>query len=259
MIPIAELPNIDPKKTEKTRQILDALLIQKIISGYNWYDAVSTVPRVITFSHMHESEDYYAAMFKDMQSLGYSHQRIDASTRSKFATYRWEKDFVFRDANDDFFPDLRIRSLSGEYLDLTKYSGKTLEDVTELKDEKLFGDNKGWELNLEFKSKKRLLELVNLFVQKSSRKSAKHWPGAYDVPVLIIGEQAKAYVSELPDFVEARKIALFENDNEVSFVIHEKLDDMLKHPLYTELSQLGFVEEVCFGNRPFIEAYVDKR
>ncbi len=258
MIPV-HLPNIDPKKVEQARLVLDDLVTQTIISGYNWYDRVSDLTRVVTFSHLHETEDYRQAMSNDMQQLGYSAEDINNNTRPKSGCYRWERDFVFRDDNGNVFPNLIVRRASGEYLDLAKYPEKTLANVPELKNERLYGENKGWELDLEFKTKENLLQLVALFLNKSSKKTPGHWPGAYDVPVLIIGEQAKAYASELPDFIEAKRLVLVENGNEISFIIHERFEDLLKHSAYQVLSGLGFTVESCLGNKTFVAAYVDKR
>jgi len=255
----SELPKIDAQKVDTSRRVLDDLVTQTIISGYNWYGNVTSFPRVITFSHMHESADYRGAMKRDMIPLGYSSEDIDRNTREKSGCYRWEKDFIFRDERGAIFQNLRIRKLTGDYIDLSKYPEQTLADVLELRNELLIGENKGWELDIEFSSKEKLLQLVNMFLSKSSKHNPSHWPGAYDVPVLIIGEKAKAYSSDLPDFIEARKIALIENGNEISFVIHKRLGDLAKHPTYSALQKLGFSEEICLGNKAFVAEYVDKR
>lgn len=255
----SELPKIDAQKVDASRKVLDDLVTQTIISGYNWYGRVPSYPRVITFSHMHENADYRGAMKMDMIPLGYSSEIIDNNTREKYGCYRWEKDFIFRDAQGIIFPDLRIRKLTGDYINLNKCAEQTLANVLELQNELLIGENKGWELDIEFSSKEKLLQLIKMFLSKSSRHNPNHWPGAYDVPVLIIGEKAKAYSSDLPDFVEAKKIALIENGNEISFIIHNRFGDLIKRPIYSTLQQLSFREEICLGNKSFVEEYVDKR
>lgn len=259
MISITALPNIDLQKTKDICRILDDLLSkQQIISGYNWYTSIPTGARLVTFSHMHESPGYRDAMHKDMEKIGYSYEQIEEKTRAKFGCYRWEPDFVFRDNEGQLFPKLCIRPLAGSYLNLAQYPESTLENIPELKNESLIGENEGWEMDLEFKTKDELFRLVKLFLTKSSRKNPDHWPGAYDVPVLLIGEQAIVYAQELPDFVESRRIILIENGNEISFVVNKKFVDLKKNPHYTTLNRMGFIEEPCLGNRAFVDTYVDK-
>ena len=83
------------------------------------------------------------------------------------------------------------------------------------------------------------------------------WKDAYETPVLLLGESALRYTDELPHFVPATKIALKESSNEISFVIHKNLEQLKNLPHYEQLLCLGFEEEICLGNKPFIN-YVDE-
>lgn len=257
MRPITELPNIAPAKTHALQEILDELLARRIISGYNWYESVPQESHIVTFSHMHETELYKTAMIQDLQSLGYAAESLKNSFRDKFGSYRWERDFVFRDDTGALFPDLHIRKMREGYLDLTKYPSKTLEGIAGLGEGQLVGENAGWELDVPFHEKANLFALVNLFISKSSKKNPDHWPGAYEVPVLLLGEAACAHAEELPDFIEARKISLVERGNEVSFVVNQRLPQLRSLPQYVQLQSLGFKELRCLGNRAFIASYVD--
>ena len=50
--------------------------LSPIITGYNGYVQVPATDRAITFSHIHEDENYRSAMFSDLEKLGYSQEFI---------------------------------------------------------------------------------------------------------------------------------------------------------------------------------------
>ncbi len=58
--------------------------------------------------------------------------------------------------------------------------------------------------------------------------------------------------------MEARRILLVENGNEISFVIHNKIEILKQNTAYHKLKDLGFIEEPCLANTSFIEKYVDQ-
>lgn len=251
-----EVPNLKSTKVESVREVLDDLLKKRTISGYNWYNQVLSNDRVVTFAHMHETERYHSDMCADMKNLGYSKKCIDRNTRQKHGCYRWDADFVFKDEQGIIFPNLRIRDFSGNYLNLNEYKENNLAK-SGIQEKVLIGENKGWELDLEFRSKKRFLKVVNLFLKMSSNKNSEHWSGAYSVPVLIIGEKGIKYAQELPDFVKVKKVGLIENQNEISFVIHQQFEELEKMTNFEQLLKFGFKIEPCIGNKEFIDSYVN--
>lgn len=104
--------------------------------------------------------------------------------------------------------------------------------------------------------------MANLFLGKSKYKISKYdpynsWTDAYQTPVLLLGENALEYNNELSDFIPATKFCLIKNDNELSFVIHKNLDILKDSIYYNLILNLGFVEEICLGNRRFID-YIDE-
>lgn len=110
------------------------------------------------------------------------------------------------------------------------------------------------------KSSKYLFDEKGNIVKETGRdkKIRLPWPDAYVLPVLLLGEKALRYARELPQFVPATKVGLEKNGNEISFVIHKRLDLLRKLRHYEYLKKLGFKETPCLANKPFIRHYVDK-
>ena len=99
----------------------------------------------------------------------------------------------------------------------------------------------------------------NIIKETTNQKRRRRpWPDAYVLPVLLLGEKALRYAHELPEFIPATKISLEENNNEISFIIHKKLEFLRALRQYESLKKLGFKETVCLANKPFIVYYVDK-
>ncbi len=110
IIPLTALPNIDAEKSRRAQAVLDDLLVtSKTISGYNWYTSVPTSSRIVTFSHMHESDDYRKEMRQDLAHLGYTPEDIERRIRIKFSTFLWGPDFIFRNEKGELLTNLRIR------------------------------------------------------------------------------------------------------------------------------------------------------
>ena len=152
---------------------------------------------------------------------------------------------------------------------------KPLKEYKQFTNADLLGENYGWELNMPFNSEGELIKLVDLFLRKSGdhiydkngviieeidkEKSLRApWRDAYETPVLILGEIALKYANKLPHFIPATKIILRENFNEISFIINKNLGLLRNLPHYEQLKRMGFNEELCLGNKPFIIGYVDK-
>lgn len=283
MIALDDLKGIAQDKRDKIIGVLDDLLtfrdstgrLSPIISGYNWYNTLTECDRVITFSNIHETEAYRQAMLCDLQALGYDLQHITQCIRTKAGAFVHDLEFVTHDDNGRILQGLRIKDRrTNTYIDLEKYA-RPLINYPEFKDAKgnLIDEDQGWELDMPFNSKDELLKLVALFLMKSGkflcdktgkiitetdemRNARAPWVDAYKLPVLLLGERALDYERELPLFVPMTKICLRENDNEISFIIHNNLELLRALPHYSQLRTLGFAEEKGLGNAPFIR-YVD--
>jgi len=284
MLSIKGLKGINSKKINKVTDCLNSLISFKdengypkpIITGYNWFDNLIKLDRIVTFSHIHESEDYKVEMMRDLVKLGYSQKKLLNCFRKKEGIFIWDPDFIIRE-NGEILPGLRIFDLrTREDIELKEYLFP-LVDYPKFQNGygQLVAEDKGWEFNHKFKSKKELLALIKLFLQKSGFhiydinnriilesteeiNKRNPWSGAYKTPVLLLGENALKFQEELPDFVPATKIALKEKNNEISFVIQAKLDLLRDTTQYQDLINYGFGEEVCLANKPFIKAYINK-
>lgn len=202
---------------------------------------------------------------------------ISQSIRNRGTTFSYKLKFRIRDDQGALFPNLKIRDLkTNSYIDLNLYK-TPLVNYNEFNssDGYLMGENTGWELNMPFKNKEELVNLVNLFLKKSSvnifdkkgrplketktqRRVRSHWQDSYETPVLIIGRKAIEFYSHLPNFIKATKVVLKEKNNEISFIINKKLEMLKNSGYYNQLLKFGFIEEVCLGNKPFVVEFVDK-
>ena len=45
----------------------------------------------------------------------------------------------------------------------------------------------------------------------------------------------------------------------MNFVVHKNVDKLKEMPEYPRLINLGFMEEICLGNKAFISEYIDKK
>jgi len=285
MIQIDDLTGIPEAKRKQAIECLDDLLTFKdsqgilspIITGYNLYTTIPNCDSMISFSNIHGTEDYKQDMLTDLARLGYNPQIISGHIRKKGGAFLHDLgDFRIRDDNGNLLPGLRIKDIrSGKYLDLDKFT-EPLINYPQFRDAEgyLIDEDYGWELDMPFNNKKELMDLVSLFLKKSGeylydedgekivetyeeKESRSPWADAYKLPVLLLGEAALRYADELPHFVSATKVSLRENSNEISFTIHKNLETLRSLPHYKQLLQLGFEEEGCLGNKPFIK-YVDK-
>lgn len=271
---------------EKLTATLDGLLTgnnssnEKIISGYNYYPKVVRFDNIeiLTFSHSHETSDYLLAMFGDLRKLGYPSDNVLMQLRNKYGSYRWENRFRFRDDKGDVYPNLKIRDTkTNQYVDLQEIPFQTLEEAgyDEKTVQNYVGEDKGWEINIGCDYEEDILKLAKLFTQKSSdfpfdqegfpkvetveeRLLRSPWPGPHETPILIIGGNIKRLSARIPLFIPAKKIECEFNDKELSFIIHNKYQKLCNLPEYVLLLDLGFEEEDCLANIPFIQRYVDQ-
>ena len=282
MVKLSDLTGIEDNKKKQLIKCLDELLVFKnekghlapIINCYNWYSRLPIDDAAITFSNMHETARYKLAMFQDLQTLGYSKKIMEKRIRQKGGSFFWEPAYRIRDDKGNLLK-LSIKDLRNEgHIDLNN-CGMTLDESQQFigSEGYLLAEGYSWELNLPFSNKNDLIAVSNLFLKKSGGHIYNengieiaetneeyiercHWPDAYKTPVLIIGEQAIRYLDDLPQFDTATKIMLVENDNEISFIIHNRLDflksleyydidnsaDQNKiFPLKKDLIRLGFL------------------
>lgn len=280
MIRIDDLTGIPEDKRRQAIECLDDLLtfrdsqdrLSPIISGYNWYTTLPICDSIITLSHIHETEGYKQEMLRDLAGLGYEPQTVLSHIRDKAGMFSWNPTYRIRGDDGKLLPGLRIKDIrTGEYINLEDYT-KPLIEYPQFVDSKgyLVAEDQGWELNVPFGDKQELLGLVDLFLRKygeyiydengikipetdEEKNLRSPWIDAYRVPMLLLGETALRYADELPHFSPATKIALKENSNEISFVIHKNLERLRNLPHYEQLLRLGFSEEMCLGNKPFLK------
>lgn len=231
-----------------------------IITGYNWYNQAPKVNRVITFSHIQGSEVYKENMILDLKKLGYSREQIDQFLREKGGFFIWKLKFEICDEGGNIYPGLKIWDIDqNQWLNLNDYNKPLIEyDKFKHREGKFLALDLGWQLDIPFYSKEELFNLTNLFIQKGNKKLFESWPGAYETPVLLLGSEAINYQRELPDFIQATKMGIYSNSNEISFIVHKRFDLLKNTQNYLFLKHLGFTEELCLGNKLFIRDYIDE-
>jgi len=285
MVTIEDLTGIPEDKKKNAINILENLItfreedetLSPIITGYNWYNTLINSDRIITLSHIHETEIYKQGMVNDLEELEYSPKFTLAHIRPKAGAFLHDLEFRIVDERGEPYKGLKIKDLrSGNYLDLKIFSLPLINYPEFLGAEGyLIDEDQGWELNIPFSDKIELFNLVELFLRKSGnviydkegrpieepeeeKIKRKPWADAYAIPVLLLGKNAIKYVDELKYFTPVTKFSLIENHNEISFVINKKLSMLRNLPQYKDLLNLGFVAEICLANKPFIVNYVDK-
>ena len=284
MIRLEDLTNIPER--EAIKHCLDFLLTRRdeegfvdpIITGYNYYSPIPQASRVIIFSHMYETKNYKEDMLKDLETMSYSKEDIDENIREKLAIFLWSPKFLIRNEEGVIYNSLRIRDTrTGKFIDLERFKlclGEREEYSTSFS--YLIGESQGWQLDMPLSSKKELFNLIRLFLKRSGKdlyynqglvipeteeeKDIRSpWKGAYETPVLLLGESVLGYSNELAQFSPITRFILNKNSNEASFVIHRNLRRLVQLPQYKELINFGFIEEKCLGNNAFIKEYVDKK
>src|SRR3989344_8049746 len=100
MIAIENLTGIPAEKRKEITNILEHLVINSdsnglspIISGFNWYNSLIKPDRIITFSHIHETNDYREDMLKSLFEIGYNKGEISNNIRDKGALFLWDLAF----------------------------------------------------------------------------------------------------------------------------------------------------------------------
>jgi hypothetical protein len=285
MIRLEDLTGIEDGKRREAVTCLDELLTSKdsdgrispVITGYNWYVTLPPSNSIVTFSNIHETDANRKDMTEDLLRLGYNPERISAGIRQKGGAFLHEPDFRIRGDDGQVLPGLRVKDArKKEYLDLNTFKNSLTQHPDFQNANYLIAEDQGWEIDIPFSSKEELLRLADLFLRKAGmylydnkgevveeteeeRTKRAPWADAYEMPVLLIGQAAVQYAKELPQFTQATKICLVENHNEISFIINSQLDLLRSLQQYKLLLTLGFTEELCLANTPFIKDYVDKK
>ena len=127
MTKIKDLIGISQKKRNQIVKCLEELLAYKdsqgkvspIITGYNWYPTLTESVRIITFFHIHETEDYKQDMLQDLNRLGYSPQASLKQIRNKGGAFLWDLDFEIRNKKGDILHGLKIKDIrTSQYINL---------------------------------------------------------------------------------------------------------------------------------------------
>ena len=123
-------------------------------------------------------------------------------------------DLKFNTSGEDSKPlfGLKIYNLrTKEYINLERYPG-SLRDYEKFQNEEgnLVVDDSGWQLNIPFYNKERLIELANLFLERSDKAKKTHWKDAYETPIIVIGEKALECKDELIGYKPLSRFS-FEN------------------------------------------------
>ncbi len=279
MVNIEDLVGIPEQKRIEITSCLDELMTIRdsndnptpIISGYNWYNRLSEFDRIITLSNIHKTEDYKRNMLKDLSDLGYVQEEILKIIRDKGAALFWHPKYRIRNSRGKVLPGLRIKDVrTGKYVALASFRNSLLERPQFAGAiGYLIAEDHGWELNMPFRSKDELMRLVELFLKKSGkaifdesgsqiqeteeeRRIRLPWADAYETPVLIIGRSAMSYLPDLRHFGPVTRFGLIEDGCEISFIINKRLESLRQHPNFKKLTMLGFFEEQCLANKPFI-------
>ncbi len=248
-----------------------------IITGFNYYSTCLEVDLaiVISLSNIHSSQDYWRSVMEDLGRMGYPNESVSISTRSKKGFFQWRPSFFIRDERGSLEANLRIKNIdTGEYLDLEGISYRTLKEAGYSEAVKLIAENEGYEINTLTSIEEDLRRLAAEFLRKSSdtlfnedgeqvvetegeRQERAPWPGASNVPVLIVSGNVSRFV-DLPGF---QKVDLFRFQNEeigeYLFVMHKQTELLRRSEEYNPLRGFGFREEVCLANSCFIKEYVD--
>jgi len=281
MVNFEDLIEIENK--DEIRECLEGLIAHKdedgnsspIITGYNWYNKLPKADRIATFSNIHESDAYKQEMLVDLEKLGYSRDQILEYLREKGSFFIWELDFKFCDQDGKPYKKLRVWDIKQkQWLDLKLYKQPLIKyDGYKEREGNFVAEDLGWQLDMPFHSREELLSLIGLFIQKGSEflfdlkgnkfegltsNQSLYWSGSYETPVLLLGQEAMRYADELIDFTQATKVAFYRGSNEISFIVHRRLEELRESSNYNFLIKQGFQEELCFGNKIFIKEYVDK-
>lgn len=253
---------------------------RQIITGFNFHPVClqSYTSTIITFSNIQSSQDYLHKVIEDFKKGGFPEDEVSLSTRDKIGYYRWKPGFFIRDEKGLLEKNLNIRDIeTGKYLNLGEISQSTLDEAGYTAEEidNLIAENEGYEINIFISDTRHIPRLSREFLRKSSRRlydengdlvfeseeeieERAPWPGAWDVPVLIIGGDLMLIKQAVPGFQEA---CLFRFQDasvgEYNFVINRQLATLQRSEEHGQLLKKGFLPETCLANIRFVRDYID--
>ena len=236
---------------ESTKKLLDHLLREKVISGYNYFPMCSNFAKgrfALVLSNFHESKEYLFDIIHDLESGKYLTLNTSLEIRSKSSYTRWKSNFRVVDDNNNFFKELRLRDEKG-YIHLETIGTKQLEDLfTEEYIENLVGEDEGYEIAIESNRKDEIIRTTELFFEKSSQFNLGCWKDAYKVPVIILEGRIEVFKSYLTGFNPAKICKKRIKDHEYNFVFKN-----FKREREEELIRKGFKINPCLVNNLFFE------
>ena len=144
---------------ESTKKLLDHLLREKVISGYNYFPMCSNFAKgrfALVLSNFHESKEYLFDIIHDLESGKYLTLNTSLEIRSKSSYTRWKSNFRVVDDNNNFFKELRPIKLS---ILLSSYGLGSLYSYINPQDtgSVMVIDIDSWQVELAILSNKRLL------------------------------------------------------------------------------------------------------
>ncbi len=170
---------------EATKQILDALLEQRIITGYNIFNKpINRGKYNFVLSNLHETEAYVEDVRRDFDSLNLS---ADFQVRDRQTSFCWKPTDRFRDDENKVYPKIQIRNREG-FINLEAiYAQSFIEaDYSPEFCRSLICENKALEINIACNSKEDILLLANFFREHSLAMNKNAWKDAYKTPFIII-------------------------------------------------------------------------
>lgn len=268
------------EKTLENLVTINNSLNKRIITGFNYHPICLQVDdlTILTFSNIHSYPNYLMKVIEDLRMMGYPNDEVSITTRDKKGYFKWMPDFFIRSEDGNLEEYLRIKNIKTEvYLDLEKIPYQTLEEASYSEEDadNLIAENEGFEINISLLNEEDLHKLAVEFLRKSSKKlydecgevvfetkeeygKRNPWPGAWDVPVLIIGGHLSQIQHSIPGFQNAFLFRFQDVDiGEYNFVINKQIKFLKMSEQYKHLQDLGFKQEPCLANIRFIKDYVD--
>lgn len=224
----------------RIQRSLDALLEQKIISGYNYFPTILPKESLnLTLSNYHETGAYLLGIVEELENLKLL-SNTSFHLRKKEGITKWDPQFRIR---DDLGNLLKLKIRDGfKYLDLESIKFSTLKEAGFKEDyiRNLIGENQGYEVSFCSKDLESIKFLANLFLVKSDEKNENSWKDAYDTPIIIIRGKIN---TDVDGFLRAIYLK-YRRDYEYSFITKEDFDK-------SKIMDLNIKQEICFINSLF--------
>ncbi len=227
---------------EATKQILDALLEQRIITGYNIFDRpINRGKYNFVLSNLHETEAYLEDVKRDFDSLNLS---ADFQVRDRQTSFCWKPNYRFRNDNNNVYPEIILRK-NKEIIDLEKITAQTFIEAGYSSEfcKGIFCENKALEINIACNLEEEIKKLAYLFNEHSFVKNKNAWRDAYKTPAIII-EGQNLEIKEFGEIFLFRKIT---SNYEASFLMHEErlliLPSFQKKRVYVNKELIDYISK----------------